>query len=168
MPAPKKNSFNHELSPPVGAPKGARVLSYADLKALEHNDDLRAPQREIEVRLGGNMERYLWTINGKKFEDAKPIELRYGERVKLTFINESMMNHPMHLHGLFVELENGQPREMQPRKHIVNVGPGRRYSVEITADEPGEWAFHCHLLYHMASGMMRKVTVATMEEEARS
>ena len=159
MPAPEKESFNHRLSPPVGAPEGARVLSYADLKALEHNDDLRAPQREIEVRLGGNMERYLWTINGKKFEDAKPIELHYGERVKLTFINESMMNHPMHLHGLFVELENGQPREMQPRKHIVNVGPGRRYSVEITADEPGEWAFHCHLSYHMATGMFRKVIV---------
>ncbi|GAK45524.1 copper resistance protein A [Tepidicaulis marinus] len=163
---PSALSRDHELVPSVGAPEGARVLSYADLRALEDNDDLRAPMREIEVRLGGTMERYLWTINGKKFSEAEPIKLNYGERARLTFINESMMNHPMHLHGMFVELENGQPREKQPRKHIVNVGPGRSYSVEITADEPGEWAFHCHLLYHMASGMMRKVVVAELPEGA--
>ena len=157
---------NDLLSPPVGAPEGAKVLSYADLIALEPNVDLRTPEREIIVRLGGNMERYIWTINDQKFEDASPIQLRYGERVKLTFINETMMNHPMHLHGMFVELENGQPAETQPRKHVVNVGPGRTYSVDINATEVGEWAFHCHLMYHMASGMFRKVVVARLAAEA--
>ncbi len=156
---------NDVFSPPVGAPAGAKVLTYADLVALEPNTDLREPGREIVVRLGGNMERYIWTINGEKFADAKPIMLRYGERVKLTFINETMMNHPMHLHGVFVELENGQPMATQPRKHVVNVGPGRTYSVDISATEAGEWAFHCHLMYHMASGMFRKVVVATLAAE---
>ncbi len=157
---------NDVFSPPVGAPEGAKVLTYADLAALEPNTDLREPGREIVVRLGGNMERYIWTLNGEKFADADPIILRYGERVKLTFINETMMNHPMHLHGMFVELDNGQPSETQPRKHVVNVGPGRTYSVDITADEAGEWAFHCHLMYHMSSGMFRKVVVAKLAAEA--
>lgn len=157
---------NDVFSPPVGAPEGAKVLTYADLAALEPNTDLREPGREIVVRLGGNMERYIWTLNGEKFADADPIMLRYGERVKLTFINETMMNHPMHLHGMFVELDNGQPTETQPRKHVVNVGPGRTYSVDITADEAGEWAFHCHLMYHMSSGMFRKVVVAKLAAEA--
>jgi len=157
---------NDVFSPPVGAPEGAKVLTYADLAALEPNTDLRDPGREIIVRLGGNMERYIWTLNGEKFADADPIMLRYGERVKLTFINETMMNHPMHLHGMFVELDNGQPTETQPRKHVVNVGPGRTYSVDITADEAGEWAFHCHLMYHMSSGMFRKVVVAKLSAEA--
>ncbi|MEQ9143000.1 MAG: copper resistance system multicopper oxidase [Parvibaculaceae bacterium] len=157
---------NHVHSPPVGAPAGAKVLSYADLAALEPNTDLRDPGREIVVRLGGNMERYIWTLNGQKFADADPIMLRYGERVRLTFINETMMNHPMHLHGMFVELENGQPAETQPRKHVVNVGPGRTYSVDINATEAGEWAFHCHLMYHMSSGMFRKVVVAKLAAEA--
>ncbi len=157
---------NDVFSPPVGAPEGAKVLTYADLEALEPNDDLREPEREIVVRLGGNMERYIWTLNGEKFADADPIMLRYGERVKLTFVNETMMNHPMHLHGMFVELDNGQPTETQPRKHVVNVGPGRTYSVDITADEAGEWAFHCHLMYHMSSGMFRKVVVAKLAAEA--
>ncbi len=156
---------NDIFSPPVGAPEGAKVLTYSDLVALEPNTDLREPGREIIVRLGGNMERYIWTINGEKFVDADPIMLHYGERVKLTFINETMMNHPMHLHGMFVELENGQPAETQPRKHVVNVGPGRTYSVDINANEAGEWAFHCHLMYHMASGMFRKVVVAQLAAE---
>ena len=116
-------------------PKGMRVLSYADLKSLTPQKDTRAPDREIVVRLGGNMERYIWTINGKKFEDAEPINLRYGERVKLTFVNETMMAHPMHLHGMFVQLDNGQPAERLPDKHVVNVPPGRSYSVLLTADE---------------------------------
>ncbi len=156
---------NDVFSPPVGAPAGAKVLTYSDLVALEPNTDLREPGREIIVRLGGNMERYIWTMNGEKFADADPIVLRYGERVKLTFINETMMNHPMHLHGMFVELENGQSAALQPRKHVVNVGPGRTYSVDINANEAGEWAFHCHLMYHMASGMFRKVVVATLAAE---
>lgn len=148
-----------------GFPKDAKVLSYADLKSLEPNDDLRAPQREIVVNLTGNMERYLWTLNGLKYSEAEPIQLRYGERVKMTFVNDTMMSHPMHLHGMFVELDNGQTIH-KPEKHVVNVPPGQSYSVLITADEVGEWAFHCHLLYHMASGMMRKVVVAQMSAEA--
>ena len=148
-----------------GFPDDAKVLSYADLKSLVPNDDLRAPGREIVVNLTGNMERYLWTLNGLKYSEAEPIQLRYGERVKMTFVNDTMMSHPMHLHGMFVELDNGQTTH-KPEKHVVNVPPGESYSVLITADEVGEWAFHCHLQYHMASGMMRKVVVAQMSAEA--
>ncbi|HEX8568857.1 MAG TPA: copper resistance system multicopper oxidase [Caulobacteraceae bacterium] len=147
-----------------GAPAGSRVLSYADLRSADPQKDTRPAEREIVVRLGGNMERYIWTINGVTFEDAEPIRLRYGERVKLTFINETMMAHPMHLHGMFVQLDNGQPAERLPDKHVVSVAPGRRYSALITADQPGEWAFHCHLLYHMEAGMMSSVVVAKLGE----
>lgn len=148
-----------------GFPEESRVLSYADLKSLIPNDDLREPGREIVVNLTGNMERYLWTLNGLKFSEADPIQLRYGERVRMTFVNDTMMSHPMHLHGMYVELDNGQTTH-KPEKHVVNVPPGESYSVLITADEPGEWAFHCHLQYHMAAGMMRKVVVAQMSAEA--
>jgi len=148
----------------TGTPKGHKALSYADLRSAGTQVDTREPQRTIEVRLGGNMERYLWTINDKKFEEAEPIQLTLGERVRLTFINESMMAHPMHLHGMFVQLENGQPAGKMPDKTVVIVAPGDSYSVLLTADEPGEWAFHCHLLNHMMSGMMTKVVVATLPE----
>lgn len=150
----------------AGFPAGEKVLSYADLKSLTPQKDTRPAGREITVHLTGNMKRYIWTLNGKKFEEAKPIELKYGERVKLTFVNDTMMAHPMHLHGMFVQLVNGQPAARLPDKHIVSVPPGQSYSVLVTADEPGEWAFHCHLLYHMASGMMNKVVVARMSAEA--
>jgi CopA family copper-resistance protein len=145
--------------------KGMKGLNYKDLKSLVPQKDTRPEEREIVVHLGGNMERYIWTLNGKKLEDAEPINLRYGERVKLTFINETMMAHPMHLHGMFVQLVNGQPAERLPNKHIVNVPPGQSYSAMLTADEPGEWSFHCHLLYHMASGMMTKAVVAKLSSE---
>ncbi len=147
-------------------PADSRVLSYADLASAAPQADLRAPEREIMVRLGGQMNRYIWTLNGETMERAQPIQLRYGERVRLTFINETMMAHPMHLHGMFVELENGQPAERLPDKHIVSVAPGQTYSVLLTADEPGEWAFHCHLLYHMNAGMMSRVVVARSNENA--
>ncbi len=156
---------NNEHVPPVDAPPGARVLTYQDLVALEPNRDTRPPDKELTMTLGGNMERYIWTLNGDKFAEATPIYLDYGQRVRITYVNETMMNHPMHLHGMFVELENGQPPETRPRKHIVNVGPGRSYSVTFTANEAGEWAFHCHLLYHMASGMMSKVVVSQVNAE---
>ncbi len=146
-----------------GAPKGDKVLSYADLRYLGTQHDAREPSREVTVALGGNMERYIWTINGKKMEDAPPINLQYGERVKLTFVNQTMMAHPMHLHGMFVQLENGQPKEKMPDKTVVTVAPGKSYSVLVTADAPGEWAFHCHLLYHMRAGMMAKVVVAKLD-----
>ncbi len=146
----------------AGTPPGMKALRYVDLKSLLPQKDTRPAAREIVVRLGGNMERYIWTLNGRKASEADPIELQYGERVKLTFVNESMMAHPMHLHGMFVQLLNGQPADRLPNKHVVNVAPGSSYSVMLTADEPGEWAFHCHLLYHMNSGMMTKVVVARM------
>ena len=151
----------------AGTPPGMKALRYADLKSLVPQKDTRPAAREIVVRLGGNMERYIWTLNGRKASEADPIELQYGERVKLTFVNESMMAHPMHLHGMFVQLVNGQPADRLPNKHVVNVAPGSSYSVMLTADEPGEWAFHCHLLYHMNSGMVTKVVVARMSAEAK-
>jgi len=147
----------------TGMPEGQKALNYKDLRYLGTQKDIRKPQRTIDVRLGGNMERYSWTINGKKYSDSGPINLRYGERVRLKFINDTMMAHPMHLHGMFVQLENGQPMEKLPNKHTVIVPPGASYSVLLTADAPGEWAFHCHLLYHMASGMMTKVVVAKLD-----
>ena len=141
-------------------PKGNKALSYEDLRYPGTQKDTRTPTQELEVRLGGNMQRYIWTLNGKKHEDATPIKLNYGERVRLKFVNETMMAHPMHLHGMFVQLENGQPLSKLPNKHTVIVPPGSTVSVLLTADAPGEWAFHCHLLYHMLSGMMTTVEVS--------
>lgn len=152
----------------AGTPTGNKALSYADLRYYGVQDDTRPPEREILVRLGGNMERYIWTINGKKYSDSGPINLNYGERVRLKFVNDTMMAHPMHLHGMFVQLENGQPAEKLPNKHTVIVPPGQSYSVLLTADEAGEWAFHCHLLYHMMAGMMNKVVVAKLDPSAIS
>ncbi|MBW3617143.1 MAG: copper resistance system multicopper oxidase [Proteobacteria bacterium] len=151
-----------------GAPHGSKVLSYADLRSEAPQQDLRPAERELIVRLSGNMERYIWTLNGAKFGEAEPFQLRYGERVKLTFVNETMMAHPMHLHGMFMQLDNGQPAERLPDKNVVSVAPGKTYSVLITADQAGEWAFHCHLLYHMESGMMQKVVVARLDGTAAS
>ena len=143
-----------------GAPWGARVLSYADLRALEPHGDARPPTRDVVVRLTGNMERYVWTLDGKVFGKAEPIRMRFGERVRVTFVNETMMAHPMHLHGMFMQAETGAPLDRLPEKTVVAVAPGRTASVIITADQAGEWAFHCHLLYHMESGMMQKLVVA--------
>ncbi len=147
----------------AGTPTGARLLDYADLRYAALQKDTREPERTVDVKLGGNMERYIWTINGRKFSEAEPIRLRFGERVRLQFTNDTMMAHPMHLHGMFVQLENGQPAGKLPNKHTVIVAPGKSYSVLVTADEAGEWAFHCHLLYHMMSGMMTKVVVARLD-----
>jgi FtsP/CotA-like multicopper oxidase with cupredoxin domain len=147
----------------TGAPDGAKTLTYSDLRYLGTQKDRRSAMREVVIRLGGNMERYIWTMNGKKYKDAKPIELVYGERVRIKFINETMMAHPMHLHGMFFQLENGQPISKLPNKNMVIVPPGDSYSVLLTADEAGEWAFHCHLLYHMMAGMMNKVVVAKLD-----
>lgn len=147
----------------TGAPRGASVLSMRDLVRAEAADDVRAPTREIEVRLTGNMVRYIWSLNGKRYGEAEPIVLSYGERVRITFKNETMMAHPMHLHGLFFEVENGQAMDKLPSKNVIVVAPGRTQSILLTANEPGEWPLHCHLLYHMASGMMQKVVVASAD-----
>ncbi len=142
------------------APAGTTILDYSDLKFAGVQADLREPTREITVHLDGNMERYIWTINGKTFDPAVGIHLAYNERVRLTFINDSMMAHPMHLHGMFVQLDNGQPADKLPNKHTVIVPPGQTVSVLLTADNVGTWAFHCHLMFHMLSGMMTDVVVS--------
>ena len=149
----------------ASTPEGLKALSYADLRPLYPQKDTRAPQQEIVLHLGGNMERYIWTMNGKKFNQATPIQVQYGERVKLTFVNDSMMAHPMHLHGMFVQLENGQPLAELPNKHTIIIPPGQKVSVLLTADELGEWAIHCHLLYHMSAGMMNKLIVAKVKPQ---
>ena len=138
---------------------GRRVLNYADLRARYRGVDRRPPTREIELHLTGNMERYIWGFNGKKFSEAPPIELALGERVRFVVINDTMMEHPLHLHGLWSELENGQG-EFNPYKHTVIVKPSERMSYLISADTPGKWAYHCHLMFHMESGMFRTVVVA--------
>jgi L-ascorbate oxidase len=142
---------------PVAA-NGGKFLSYGDLKAQKPLYAERPATREIELRLTGNMERYSWSINGVKYEDAEPIRLKYGERVRFKFVNETMMTHPMHLHGLWSILDTGQGK-WNPVKHTISINPGTTVYSETEVDEPGEWAFHCHLSYHMATGMFRKVVV---------
>lgn len=143
-----------------GAPEGTVVLQYKDLRFLGNQPESKSPEKEIQVTLNGNMQRYIWMMNGKKFSEAEPIKLKYGERVRLKFVNQTMMAHPMHLHGMFVQLENGQPPNKLPNKHTIIIAPGDTYSALLTANEPGEWVFHCHLLYHMASGMMTSIAVS--------
>ncbi len=140
------------------AANGGKFLSYADLKAQKPLYADRPATREIELRLTGNMERYSWSINGVKYEDAEPIRLKYGERVRFKFVNETMMSHPMHLHGMWSILDTGQGK-WNPVKHTININPGTTVYSETEVDEPGQWAFHCHLSYHMATGMFRKVVV---------
>jgi CopA family copper-resistance protein len=142
-----------------GFPPGRRVLTYADLRAIKPGSDPRPPSHEITLHLTGNMERFIWGFDGKKFSEAGPIELKRGDRVRFVLINDTMMEHPIHLHGLWSELENGHD-EYRPYKHTINVKPSERLSYLVTADEPGRWAYHCHLLYHMETGMFREVHVA--------
>jgi CopA family copper-resistance protein len=136
---------------------GRRVLTYSDLRNINLTPDPREPEREIQLHLTGNMARYMWSINGIKYADAEPLRFKYGERLRITFVNDTMMNHPMHLHGMWSDLETGDAQHI-PRKHTVVVQPGSRISYLVTADAKGEWAYHCHLLYHML-GMFRKVVV---------
>ena len=137
---------------------GRRVLTYADLRNLNKTPDPREPSREIDLHLTGNMSRYMWSFNGIKYADADPLQLKYGERVRINLINDTMMNHPIHLHGMWSDLETGDP-DFIPRKHTITVQPGAKISYLVTADAKGSWAYHCHLAYHMA-GMFRKVTVS--------
>lgn len=140
------------------AANGGKFLSYADLKAQDPLYEHREATREIEMRLTGNMERYEWSINGVKYEDADPVVLQYGERVRFKFVNETMMTHPMHLHGMWSILDVGEGK-WNPIKHVVSVSPATTVYMETEVDAPGEWAFHCHLSYHAASGMFRKIVV---------
>ncbi|MBS1096471.1 copper resistance system multicopper oxidase [Gluconobacter sphaericus] len=147
-------------SPGDGLENNARrVLNYKQLRATRPGADLRPPTREIILHLTGNMERYIWGMNGRKFSESGPIRLKLGERVRFTLINDTMMEHPIHLHGLWSELENGQG-DYRPYKHTVISQPGSKLSYLVTADTPGMWAYHCHLLYHMDLGMFRTVIVA--------
>jgi CopA family copper-resistance protein len=135
-------------------------LAYADLQALEPNRDTREPTRDVVLRLTGDMERYFWTIDDKKMSQSEPIRLTVGERVRLVMTNETMMEHPMHLHGVFMELQNGAHPAFAPRKHTVSVPPNETVEAHLTFEEPGAWAFHCHLLFHMMTGMFARFEVA--------
>ncbi|MBY8338146.1 copper resistance system multicopper oxidase [Alteriqipengyuania sp. NZ-12B] len=137
-----------------------RVLRYTDLKAKRMNPH-REVDREMRIHLTGNMERYMWSFDGKKFTAVTDDPIRFGfdERVRVTLVNDTMMAHPIHLHGHFFELVNGADHMHQPLKHTVIVQPGGTATFDLTANEPGDWAFHCHLLYHMHAGMMQVVTV---------
>ncbi|WAC22815.1 copper resistance system multicopper oxidase [Blastomonas sp. SL216] len=148
------------------ADAGHRVLVYADLVAQTRNPDVRAPERVLELHLTGNMERYMWAFDGEKFSEVKePIAFTEGERVRVKLVNDTMMGHPIHLHGHFFELVTGHG-DHAPRKHTVNVQPGGTATFDFTADAVGDWAFHCHMLYHMHAGMMQTVTVRPREEQA--
>jgi FtsP/CotA-like multicopper oxidase with cupredoxin domain len=145
---------------------GHKVLTYRDLMSAVPNSDTRPPSRTVEVHLTGNMERFMWSIDGKKLSEApEPIRFERNERVRVTMINHTMMTHPMHLHGHFFDVVNGHAGN-HPVKHTVMVMPGSKLSFDLTADAPGDWAFHCHLLLHMHAGMMRVVTVRPLDGEA--
>jgi len=148
------------------AASGGKFLSYKDLKAQKPLYKHREATREIELRLTGNMERYVWSINGKKYQDDEEIRLKYGERVRFKFVNETMMSHPMHLHGMWTILDTGAGK-WNPIKHTVSIAPGTTVYTETEVDASGQWAFHCHLSYHAASGMFRKIVVEGGPETAR-
>lgn len=137
---------------------GRRVLTYADLRSRFPDPDGRAPMREIELHLTGHMERYVWSFNGIRFSEAEPLVLKYGERVRITLVNDTMMEHPIHLHGMWSDLED-EDGNFQVRKHTISMPPGTKRSYRVTADALGRWAYHCHLLFHMESGMFREVRV---------
>lgn len=145
---------------PLGLENEAhRVLVYTDLHSLAPKPDSRSPERELELHLTGNMERYMWSFDGLKFSEVQgPIVLRLNERVRLWLVNDTMMPHPIHLHGMFFDVVTGDDTH-PPRKHTLVLKPGERAAIDLTADAPGDWAFHCHLLYHMHAGMMRVVSV---------
>ena len=137
-----------------------RVLTYGELMSIDGWPDQRPAAREIELHLTGNMERYMWSFDGRKFSEVDgPVRFNHGERLRLILVNDTMMDHPIHLHGMWMELETGAGR-YRPRKHTISVKPGEMVSALITADAAGDWAFHCHLMYHMKAGMFRVVSVA--------
>ena len=144
-----------------------RVLVYTDLVSLQPNKDRRPPSRTMEIHLTGNMERFMWGFDGRKFSElVEPIRFERNERVRVTLVNDTMMGHPIHLHGHFFELVTGGPEGHQPLKHTVNVAPGGKVTFDLTADAPGDWAFHCHMLMHMHAGMFNVVTVRPMDGAA--
>jgi len=137
---------------------GRRVLTYADLKSVFADPDGRDPSRTIELHLTGHMERFAWSFDGVKFSDAAPLVFTYGERLRIVLVNDTMMTHPIHLHGMWSDLEN-DAGEFAVRKHTIDMPPGSRRAYRVKADAPGRWAYHCHLLFHMETGMFREVRV---------
>jgi CopA family copper-resistance protein len=137
---------------------GRRVLAYADLRSVFADPDGREPGRTIELHLTGHMDRFLWSFDGVPFSGAEPLVLNYGERVRFVLVNDTMMEHPIHLHGMWSDLED-EHGGFLVRKHTISVPPGTKRSFRVTADALGRWAFHCHLLYHMTAGMFREVRV---------
>ncbi|PAU95084.1 copper resistance protein CopA [Aliifodinibius salipaludis] len=156
-----QNQFNRLDEPGIGLGNdGRKVLVYNDLKSLRPNKDTRDAQRDVELHLTGNMERYMWSFDGKQFHEVDgPIEFTHNERLRLTLVNDTMMEHPIHLHGMWMELENGNG-QYNPRQHTLLVQPAQRISALVTPRDKGRWAFHCHILYHMERGMFRVVQVA--------
>ncbi len=156
-----KNQFNRLDEPGIGLGNdGRKVLVYNDMKSLRPNKDKRDAQREVELHLTGNMERYMWSFDGEQFHEVDgPIEFTHNERLRLILVNDTMMEHPIHLHGMWMELENGNG-QYNPRQHTLLVQPAQRISALITPRDKGRWAFHCHILYHMERGMFRVVQVA--------
>ena len=157
-------AMGHDVSglvhvPPLATTAGEKVLGYRDLKRLDKRYRLPEPARTIDMRLTGNMEKFIWSFDDRKYSEASPLNFRQGETVRMVLRNETMMNHPIHLHGLWMDLDNGAGDE-RPRKHTVIVPPGRTVSVTVTMSEPGNWPFHCHFLFHMTTGMFREFAVA--------
>ena len=153
MPVPKLDD------PGIGLRgNGREVLRYAMLRSLFDDPDGREPGRTVELHLTGHMEKFAWSFDGLKFDDAEPLRLNYGERMRITLVNDTMMTHPIHLHGLWSDLEDEQGQFLV-RKHTIDMPPGSKRSYRVRADALGRWAYHCHLLYHMESGMMREVRV---------
>lgn len=138
---------------------GWRVLTYGQLRALERPPGRRPPTRQFDLHLTGNMHKYIWGFDGKKWSDSEMIRFQYGERLRINMVNDTMMSHPIHLHGMWMDLYAGGTLEDNPRKHTVIVQPAELLTADVTADAPGQWAFHCHLLYHMEAGMFRTVAV---------
>jgi CopA family copper-resistance protein len=137
---------------------GRRVLTYADLRSVFSDPDGREPGRTIELHLTGHMARFAWSFNGVKFSDAEPLRLNYGERLRIVLVNDTMMTHPIHLHGMWSDIEDDEGKFLV-RKHTVDMPPGTKRSYRVTADALGRWAYHCHLLFHMETGMFREVRV---------
>ena len=161
-----KNVYRQLDDPGLGLGKdGWRVLTYGQLRTLKPLPGRRPPTREIDLHLTGNMRKFIWGFDGKKWSESKMIRFVFGERLRINFFNDTMMSHPIHLHGMFMDLYAGHDYAENPRKHTVNVQPAELLTVDITADAPGQWAFHCHLLYHMEAGMFR--TVASRQVASR-
>jgi CopA family copper-resistance protein len=137
---------------------GREVLTYARLRSEFVDPDGREPSRDVELHLTGHMEKFAWSFDGTKFSAAQPLRLNYGERLRIVLVNDTMMTHPIHLHGMWSDLEDDDGRFMV-RKHTIDMPPGSRRSYRVTADALGRWAYHCHMLFHMDAGMLREVRV---------